>query len=199
MPRSSAEVRRLVIHDTKEVEGVRQQEQQEDERDEKEKWSEWRTRRDQRKHSPCSRKDEDDHGMNEDSNLSYSVRASNNEDSQKTTTLTDNKKRYYENEGSSMHQDSCIGINYAHRFTKCFRLRHTSWEFSLSTSCRRFILSLYQFVKFMTCTRLPCRDAHFENGHVRCCLSLHITSCSPTSSKMVSFVNCISPRKRNSK
>ena len=35
---------------------------------------------------------EDDHGMNEDSNLSHSVRASNKEDSQKTTTLTDNKK-----------------------------------------------------------------------------------------------------------
>ena len=33
-PSSSAEVRRLVIHDMKEVEGVRQQEEQEDKRDE---------------------------------------------------------------------------------------------------------------------------------------------------------------------
>ena len=33
-PSSSAEVRGLVIHDIKEVEGVRQQEEQEDERDE---------------------------------------------------------------------------------------------------------------------------------------------------------------------
>ena len=60
----------------------------------------------------------DDCGMNEDSNLSHNVRASNKEDSQKATTLTDNKKRDYENEGSSMHDDSCIGINYAHSFPK---------------------------------------------------------------------------------
>ena len=38
-------------------------------------------------------KHEDDHGMNEDSNLSHSVRASIKEDSQRTTTQTDNKKR----------------------------------------------------------------------------------------------------------
>ena len=37
-------------------------------------------------------KHEDDYGMNEDSNLSQSVRASNKEDSQRTTTLTDSKK-----------------------------------------------------------------------------------------------------------
>ena len=37
-------------------------------------------------------KHEDDYGVNEDSNLSHSVRASNKEDSQWTTTLTDNKK-----------------------------------------------------------------------------------------------------------
>ena len=37
-------------------------------------------------------KHEDDYGVNEDSNLSQSVRASNKEDSQRTTTLTDNKK-----------------------------------------------------------------------------------------------------------
>ena len=35
-PSSSAEVRGLVIHDIKEVEGVRQQEEQEDKRDEEE-------------------------------------------------------------------------------------------------------------------------------------------------------------------
>ena len=37
-------------------------------------------------------KHEDDYGMNEDSNLSRSVRAYNKEDSQRTTTPTDNKK-----------------------------------------------------------------------------------------------------------
>ena len=53
------------------------------------------------------------------------MRASIKEDSQKATTLTDNKKRDYENEGSSMHEDSCFGINYAHMFPKCFRSLHT--------------------------------------------------------------------------
>ena len=37
-------------------------------------------------------KHEDDDGVNEDSKLSQSVRASIKEDSQRTTTLTDNKK-----------------------------------------------------------------------------------------------------------
>ena len=37
-------------------------------------------------------KHEDDYGMNQDSNLSHSMRASIKEDSQRTTTLTDNKK-----------------------------------------------------------------------------------------------------------
>ena len=37
-------------------------------------------------------KHEDDYGMNGDSNLSHSVRASDKEDSQRTTTLTDNKE-----------------------------------------------------------------------------------------------------------
>ena len=54
----------------------------------------------------------------------------NKEDSQRTTTLTDNRKRDYENEGSSMHEDSCIGINYAQispsvsgHFTHCWAFR----------------------------------------------------------------------------
>ena len=63
-------------------------------------------------------KHEYDDGVNKGTNLSHSVRASIKEDSQRTTTLTDNKKRDYENEGSSMHEDSCIGINYAHMFPK---------------------------------------------------------------------------------
>ena len=51
------------------------------------------------------------------------------EDNQKTTTLTDNKKRDYENERSSMHEDSCIGINNAHRFPKEFQVTSYSVGF----------------------------------------------------------------------
>ena len=76
-----------------------------------------------------------DDGMNEDTNFRRlepsSVRASIKKDSQRTTTLTDNKKRDYENERSSMHEDSCIGINYAHMLSKCFRSLHTFWCFAL--------------------------------------------------------------------
>ena len=50
-------------------------------------------------------KHEDDDGVNEDSSLSHSVCVSSKEDSQRTTTLTDNEKRDYENEGSLMHED----------------------------------------------------------------------------------------------
>ena len=75
---------------------------------------------------------EDDHGMNGDSNLSQTVCVHlNKENSQGTMTLTDNKEeRLQKNEGSSMHDASCIGINYAHRFPKCFRSLHTHcWAF----------------------------------------------------------------------
>ena len=63
------------------------------------------------------------------------MRASIKEDSQRTTTLTDNKKGDYENEGSTMHDDSCIGINYAHRTLTCspsvFKSLHTLLGFAL--------------------------------------------------------------------
>ena len=32
------------------------------------------------------------------------------------------------------------------------------------------LLSLYQFIPFLTCTRILCRDSHCDNGLVRCCL-----------------------------
>ena len=47
---------------------------------------------------------------------------------------------------------------------------HIVGIFHLCTSCRQFNLSLYQFIQFLTCTRIPCRDSHCENGLVRCCL-----------------------------
>ena len=37
-----------------------------------------------------------------------------------------------------MHDGSCIGINYAHRFPKCCRSLHTLLGFSLCTSCHQF-------------------------------------------------------------
>ena len=74
----------------------------------------------------------DDDGVNK-AQTGATVCAYHKEHSQRTTTLTDNKKRDYENEGSTMHEDSCIGINYAHahRFPKCFRSLDTLLGFPL--------------------------------------------------------------------
>ena len=73
VPRSSAEVRRVFNHDLKEVEDVGQQEQQGDKRDKEgdEVKGEVEEIR-----SNAHSAHEDDYGMNGDSNLSHSVRFS---------------------------------------------------------------------------------------------------------------------------
>ena len=98
--------------------------------------------------------------------------ASIKEDNQRTTTLTDNKKRDYENEGSSMHEDSCIGINYAHahKFTKCFRSLHTLLGFALYFVSSVLILVAVTIYSILTCTRIPCRVHTAKTGLVKCCL-----------------------------
>ena len=75
----------------------------------------------------------DDDGVNKAQTQATVCACTIKEDSQRTTTLTDNEKRDYENEGSTMHEDSCIGINYAqaHRFSKCFKSFHTLLGFAL--------------------------------------------------------------------
>ena len=80
----------------------------------------------------------DDYGMNGDSNLSHSVRASKQgRQSKDDDTNWQQRRETTKNEGSSMHDVSCIGINYAHRFPKCFRSLHTLFGFSLCTSCQQ--------------------------------------------------------------
>ena len=32
------------------------------------------------------------------------------------------------------------------------------------------LLSMHQTYSLLTCTRIPCRGSHCENGHVRCCI-----------------------------
>ena len=105
----------------------------------------------------------DDDGVNEDSNLSRLEPdrggASIKEDRQRTTTQTDNKKRDYENEGSSMHEDSCIGINCAHMFTKCFRSLHTLLGFALYFVSSILIVVAENIYSILTCSRIPCNDS----------------------------------------
>ena len=122
-------------------------------------------------------KHDDDYVVNEDSNLSHSVRASNKKDSQRTTTLTGNKQRDYENEGSTTHEDSCIGINYvyAHTHVKCFKSFQTL-GFALCFMSSILILVAVTNYSILTCTRIPCRDTHThcENGSFKA-LSLHLS------------------------
>ena len=57
-----------------------------------------------------------------------------------------------------MHDDSCIGINYAHRFPKCFQVTSPIVGlFTLHFVSPIQLLSLYQLIQFLTCTRIPCR------------------------------------------
>ena len=119
-PCSSTEVRGLVIHDIKEVEGVRQQEEQGDKRDEE---IEDEVNGEVEEVTQHTHETWRGRWGEQGTNLSQNVCAIVKEGSQRTTTLTDSKKRDYENEGSSMHEDSCIVINcaHAHVFSKSFR------------------------------------------------------------------------------
>ena len=64
-----------------------------------------------------------------------------------------------------MHEDSCIGINYAHThmFPKCFRSLHTLLGFALCFVSSILILVAVTIHSILTCTRIPCRDSHCEN------------------------------------
>ena len=118
-------------------------------------------------------KHEDDYGMNEDSNLSQSVRASNKEDSQRTTTLTDNKKR----EATKTKDLQCMKTHalastaltcspsVSGHFAHC-------WD-AFCNSCRQFnCCRCNHLLNFLIRTRILCRDSHCENGSSEV-LSLH--------------------------
>ena len=74
VPRSSAEVRRVFIHDIKEVEDVGHKEQQGDKRDDKERDEVEEKSKKSEATLRVRMKHEDDHGTNGDSNLRQSVR-----------------------------------------------------------------------------------------------------------------------------
>ena len=171
-PSSSAEVRGLVIHDIKEVEGVRKQEEQEDKRDEEigdevngeveevthRAHETWRWRWGERRliletawAGQCACIQQGRQSKDNDTNWQ--------------------QQWDYENEGSSMHEDSCIGINCAHMFPECFRSLHTLLGFALY-----FMSSIFNYCR---CNHLlnfwPVREFLVEihtakTGLLRCCL-----------------------------
>ena len=96
----------------------------------------------------------------------------NKENSQGTMTLTDNKEeRDYEprrifNAWWLMHWHQLRS-----QISQVFQVTsQIVGLFALHFVSPIQLLSLYQFIQFLTCTRIPCRDSHFENGLVRCCL-----------------------------
>ena len=117
-------------------------------------------------------KHEDDYGVIEDSNLSHSVRASNKEDSQKDIDTNWQQKR----ETTKTKDLQCMKTHalasttltcspsVSGHFTNCWFSLCTHFASSIQ------LLSLYPFIQFLTCTRIPCRDSHYENCLVRCCL-----------------------------
>ena len=72
-----------------------------------------------------------------------------------------------------MHEDSCIGINYAHMFSKCFRSLHTLLGFALYFMSSILIIVAVTINSILTCTPIPYRDSHCENGSFEV-LSLHL-------------------------
>ena len=117
---------------------------------------------------------EDDHGMNEESNLSQTMCVHlNKENGQGTMTLTDNKEeRLQKTKDLQCMMPHALASTTLTEFPKCFRSLHTLLGFTLCTSCHQFNCChcTNQFIQFLTCTRIPCRDSHCENGLVRCCL-----------------------------
>ena len=120
-------------------------------------------------------KREDDYGMNEDSNLNlepYSVRASIKEDSQRTTTLTDNKK-----ETTKTKELQCMKTHaLASTTLACFP--SVSGHFTLLGFALYFVSSILivalTIYSILTCTRIPCRDSHCGTGLLRYCLYIEI-------------------------
>ena len=83
-------------------------------------------------------KHEDDYGMNGDSNLSQSVRASDKEENQKTTTLTDNKEERLQKtkdlQCMMTHALASTTLTDSPSVSGHF---HTLLGFSLCTSCHQ--------------------------------------------------------------
>ena len=118
------------------------------------------------------RNHEDDHGMNGDSNLSQTVCVYlNKENSQGTMTLTTRKRDYKTNKLScgsihSVHESLDVLVSF-------FMLQFIAHVVVLVALffCQQFnCCQCTKIIHFLTCTGIPCRDSHCENGLVRCCL-----------------------------
>ena len=69
-----------------------------------------------------------------------------------------------------MHEVSCIGINYAHMFPKCFRSLDTLLGFALYFVSSIQLLSLYPCIQFWPAHEFLIEIHTAKTGLLRCCL-----------------------------
>ena len=99
----------------------------------------------------------------------------NKEDSQGTMTPTGNREerlRKTEDLQCMMtHALASTTLTERSQMSQVFQVTSYFVElFALHIASPIQLLSLYHFIQFLTCTRIPCRYSHCENGLVRCCL-----------------------------
>ena len=162
VPESSTEVRKVFIHDKKEVEDVGQKKQQNEKREmvTEKRWSELE------RSLTVRMKHKDDYGVNEDSKTWATVWVHlNKEDSQKTMTITDKIGRDYEK------RKICSAWRQMH----WHQLRsHDAQLFQVTShvvvgfrSVLRVTISVVVNVpsySLFTCLWIPCNCSHCENG-----------------------------------
>ena len=101
-----------------------------------------------------------------------SARAPIKEDSQRTTTLTDNKRETTRTKDLQCMKTHALASTALTDFPKCFRSLHTLLGFALFFVSSILVLVAETIYSILTCTRILCRDSHCENGSFEV-LSLH--------------------------
>ena len=166
------EVRRVFIHDIKDWRCRAAGTARWSERWWGTRWSDGRSRRDQKQRSQCAWIMKMTMGWTKIQTWAKVCVHLNKEDSQATMTLTDNsEKRYYEKRRIFNAWWLLHWHQLRSQISQVFQVTsHIVGILALHFVSPIQLLSLYQFIQFLTCTRIPCRDSHCENGLVRCCI-----------------------------
>ena len=177
VPKSSAEVRRVFIHDIVEI-GVGQYEQQGDQRDDEER----KEVNGEVKEIKNSTHNEMTHARAVWDECEPELLSSLGPDSVRTLKQgkqsrdddTNNKEERLQIPTSSAVVRSTTFMSHWLMYSwvsTCFSSLRMLLCLSLCTLCHQFnCCQCTKFTHFLTCTRIPCRDSHCKNGLVRCCL-----------------------------
>ena len=95
----------------------------------------------------------------------------NKEDNQKTMTITDKIRETTKNKRSAVHEDKCIGINYAHTTPNCFKsLRTLLLDFALYFVLLIQLLSMFPHIHFSPVCEFLVTVHTAKTGLLRCCI-----------------------------